>query len=254
MFLHRHQHWVYVWIPLITSFVWFGMLWAMLITWLAQGRPKYVSQDGKIAYISDIGADILKPLFITGASITGVGFFLCLVVERLLRHTGRLPPAMRRRETVFNYLSIFGSLAGAVGLILLAVYDTKRHTKAHRGFLLLFMLGVTISAIFTIIEYRWISENFRELRKLKIAYIAKAVITTILVLMAIAFAVALYKSTDTGAVLEWAIAFGFTFYLLTFFYDLRQTKHFRQGEYIRDRTRAETKDSMRQVQRRNPLG
>ena len=65
------------------------MLWAMLIVWLAQGRPKYASQDGSIAYISDVGADILKPLFIAGCSVTGVGFFLCLVVERYLRHSGR---------------------------------------------------------------------------------------------------------------------------------------------------------------------
>lgn len=36
------------------------MLWAMLIVWLAQGRPRYVSQEGSIAYISDIGASGLK--------------------------------------------------------------------------------------------------------------------------------------------------------------------------------------------------
>lgn len=61
----------------------------MLITWLAQGRPKYVSQDGSIAYISDVGADILKPLFVTGSAITGLSFFLSLTIERWLRHTGR---------------------------------------------------------------------------------------------------------------------------------------------------------------------
>ena len=84
-----HSHWYYVWIPIVTAFVWVGTLFAMLITWLAQGRPKYVSMDGNIAYISDIGADILKPLFITGCCITGVGFVLTLVVERWLRHGGR---------------------------------------------------------------------------------------------------------------------------------------------------------------------
>ena len=109
-----HQHWLYVWIPLVTAAVWFGeflinavmlaqlltnpvsvnakftgTLLAMLITWLAQGRPHYVSQDGSIAYISDVGADILKPLFVTGCSITAAGFFLSLVVERWLRHSGR---------------------------------------------------------------------------------------------------------------------------------------------------------------------
>ena len=61
----------------------------MLITWAAQGRPIYVSENGTIPFISDIGADILKPLFIAGGAITAVSFFLALLIERWLRHTGR---------------------------------------------------------------------------------------------------------------------------------------------------------------------
>jgi hypothetical protein len=61
----------------------------MIVTWAAQGRPIYSSENGTIPYISDIGADILKPLFIVGGSITAVCFFLSLVIERWLRHTGR---------------------------------------------------------------------------------------------------------------------------------------------------------------------
>lgn len=85
----RYHHWTYVWIPVASAAMWFSTLLAMLIVWLASGRPKYVSQEGSIAYISDVGADKLKPLFITGCAITGVGFFLTLVTGRLLRHTGR---------------------------------------------------------------------------------------------------------------------------------------------------------------------
>ena len=66
-----------------------GTLLSMLITWLATGRPQYVSQEGNIAYISDVGASYLKPLFIVGCSVTAVCFFLSLLVERWLRHTGR---------------------------------------------------------------------------------------------------------------------------------------------------------------------
>ena len=68
--------------------------------WLASGRPHYVSQDGTIAYISDVGADILKPLFVTGCCFTGIGFVLSLAAERWLRHSGRLAPTMRKRERV----------------------------------------------------------------------------------------------------------------------------------------------------------
>ena len=84
-----HAHWYYVWVPIITAFVWVGTLLAMLITWLAQRRPKYVTMDGTVAYISDVGADILKPLFVVGCCVTAVGFIITLVVERWLRHKGR---------------------------------------------------------------------------------------------------------------------------------------------------------------------
>lgn len=61
----------------------------MILTWVGTGTPHYVSEDGTIPYISDIGADILKPLFIAGCSVTAVCFVVSLVLERLLRHTGR---------------------------------------------------------------------------------------------------------------------------------------------------------------------
>ncbi|KAF8896588.1 Frag1/DRAM/Sfk1 [Infundibulicybe gibba] len=186
-------------------------------------------------YISDVGADILKPLFVTGCCITAVGFFLSLFIERWLRHSGRLIPNMRRRERVFGSLAVLGSFIGGAGLILLSIFDTKRHSTLHRLFLLIFMIGVALSAIFTIVEYRWISKDFLSVKKLKIAYIAKAIIAGILILLAIAFAVALYTKPDVGAVLEWTISFGFTFYLLTFYYDLRQSKGVHKGELNREK-------------------
>ncbi|KAG5354125.1 hypothetical protein C0989_007486 [Termitomyces sp. Mn162] len=145
---------------------------------------------------------------------------------------------MRKRELVFSCLAILGSFIGGLGLILLSIFDTERYTSAHRSFLLVFMVGVALSAIFTVVEYRWISHDFYEARKLKIAYIMKAIITGVLVILAIAFAVTLFRNTDVGAVLEWTIAFGFTFYILTFFYDLRQAKGVHKGQYKRSRIRA----------------
>ena len=148
-----------------------GTLLSMLITWLATGRPQYVSQEGNIAYISDVGASYLKPLFIVGCSVTAVCFFLSLLVERWLRHTGRyvgwvtycvlsnkiriidsLMPTMRRRELVLGVLAAISAFIGGAGLILLSVFDTAQYTTPHRVFLLVFMMGVSLSAIFTVVE------------------------------------------------------------------------------------------------------
>jgi len=226
----HHFHWFYVWIPILGAFIWFSTLLAMLITWFATGKPHYVSMDGRIPYISDIGADILKPLFIVGCCITAVSFFLTLFIERWLRHSGRLMPNMRTRERVFGSLAVLGAFIGGTGLILLSIFDTKRHVSLHRLFLLIFMVGVALSAIFSVVEYRWISKEFHYVRTLRLGYLAKAIIAGVLIVLAFAFGVALYKSTEAGAVLEWAISFGFTFYLLTFYYDLRQSKGVPKGE------------------------
>ena len=64
----------------------------------------------------------------------------------------RLLPNTRTREKVFSSLSILGAFIGGAALILLSVFDTKRHMVAHRLFLLIFVLGVSLSAIFTVIE------------------------------------------------------------------------------------------------------
>lgn len=124
----------------------------MIITWKAMGEPHYPSQVGSLPEISDIGASFLKPLFIAGASVTAVGFFLSLVFERWLRHSGRLLPNMRRRERVLSSLAIMGAFIGGCGLILLTIFDTLRHHALHRIFLLVFIVGVALSAIFTVLE------------------------------------------------------------------------------------------------------
>jgi hypothetical protein len=244
IFSHERHHWAYTWIPLFTAFIWFGTLVSMLITWAATGTPHYASMDGNIPYISDIGASYLKPLFVTGCCITAAGFVLCLLLERFLRNHGRLVDNFRRRERVFAWLAVLGSIIGGAGLILLSVFDTLRHPSLHRLFLLIFMVGVALSALFTIIEFRWINKDFQGgAPRLRTAYMMKGGIALTLIALAIAFGGTLYgkstASTDAAAVLEWTIAIGYTLYLLTFWYDLRLSKGRHRGELSADRLMAQ---------------
>jgi hypothetical protein len=88
---HEHHHWAYNWIPVFTAFIWFcklyiyvirgalsnqypAVLLSMLLTWVGTGTPHYVSMDGNIPYISDIGADFLKPWFVVACCITGMTY------------------------------------------------------------------------------------------------------------------------------------------------------------------------------------
>lgn len=90
-------------------------------------------------YISDVGAQGLKPLFITGCVITSVFFDLGFLSERWLRHRRRLLQNKGKLDKWLSVLAIIFSIFGAVGLILLSIFDTLRHPHQHNGFLVLFM-------------------------------------------------------------------------------------------------------------------
>ncbi|KAI5779493.1 Frag1/DRAM/Sfk1 family-domain-containing protein [Geopyxis carbonaria] len=212
------RHFPYWILPLIAVFIWFGMLWVMLIFWLATGRPKYASMAPvqTIAYISDVGADTLKPLFVTGATITGLFFFLALCAMR------RNHSLNRRLERTLDWASIAAGFMGAVSLLLLSVFDTRRYPTLHRLFLFLFMLGIVLSALFTTLEYRRLGNTFTDHPVLKISYRFKQAIVVVEVALSVAFGVTMFrKANNAAAIIEWLIAFLFTFYVLSFFFDLR---------------------------------
>lgn len=111
--------------------------------------------DGQtIAYISDVGAAKLKPLFIAASAVTTIFLDLSFLAARYLRHNGRLIPNVSIGEKVLDLLSIFFAIVGTAGLILLSIFDTRRHPKLHDIFLLLFIAGYLISAIFVCWEYQ----------------------------------------------------------------------------------------------------
>jgi len=207
----------------------------MLLTWAISGCPKYVSTQVTVVYISDVGASSLKPLFVVACCITGPGLVISLTIERLLRHDGRLPPELRRRERVFGRLAIVGAVVAMLGLACLSGFDLGQYPTTHMAFLLVFLIGVSLSAIFTVIEFRWLAHDFSEIEKLKRAYVAKAVIGLTLVVFGIVFGVTCYWAPNVGGVVEWSIAFGFTFYLLTFAYDLRMARVAEVSEVSKER-------------------
>lgn len=132
------------------------MLIAMLVVWNVEGKPRYASMDPNqtIAYISDVGAQGLKPLFITGSVITTIFLDLSFVSERWLRHRGRLVRNTSVIEKVLSGLSMLFALIGTVGLILLSIFDTLRHPQLHDIFLVLFIAGYVLSAVCICWEYQ----------------------------------------------------------------------------------------------------
>ncbi|KAF8604436.1 hypothetical protein BDV93DRAFT_471961 [Ceratobasidium sp. AG-I] len=252
----------HVWMfPVASAFMWCATLLAMMITWAATGKPIYPSQDGTIPYISDIGASYLKPLFVVGCVITGLGFFFTVLSERFLRMRGRLLPNFRRRGAVLGIISCICAFIAAAGLGLLSGFDTLRHPSLHRLFLLIFMLGTVLSAIATTIEFLALKREARHAAGLADAtdfsfnimrtaqgltgsYIAKLLLVAVEIALSVGFAVTMYAGkNNVAAILEWTISFVFVFYVLTFYFDLRPAAHAADGKYdvssVRDQLRAD---------------
>jgi hypothetical protein len=110
--------------------------------------------DQTIAYISDVGASELKPLFVAGCIITTIFLDLSFGSDRWLRHKGRLVPNTSRGEKILSALTIVFAMIGTVGLTFLSGFDTAHYPKLHDIFLLLFIGGYLISAIFICWEYQ----------------------------------------------------------------------------------------------------
>lgn len=133
------------------------MLLGLLLYWVVDTNSEhysYMDKDDSIAFISDIGASKLKPLFIAGSAVTTVFLNLSFAAERLLRHNGRLVPNTTVKEKVLSIISIIFAIVGMAGLILLSIFDTHHHHKLHDIFLFLFIAGYIISAIFICWEYQ----------------------------------------------------------------------------------------------------
>jgi len=214
------SYWVF---PVISAVVWAGMLIAMLITWSVEGKPHYASMSASqnIAYISDIGADVLKPLFIAGSCVTTIFLDAAFLSDRWLRHSGRLDRNTTTVEKVLSGFAIAFGAIGTAGLILLSIFDTLRHPRLHDVFLLLFIAGYVISAIFVCAEYQRLGIHYRQHRYLRISFWIKLFFILIEVAFAIVFVVTNFKgNTNVAAIFEWIVAFVFTFYILSFFVDL----------------------------------
>lgn len=259
--------WVF---PVISACMWVAMLIAMLVTWVRDGRPIYPcmlnadgSSDGQtVAYISDVGAYGAQPLFITGSVITVVFLDLALLAERWLRHSGQLVPNKGWFDKICSILSIFFSVAGALGLILLSIFDTAEYPHLHDGFLIMFIAGYLISAILICAEYLHMGLFYRpQHRILLVSFSIKLSFVIIEIALAIAFGICMESDDrakkNPGAIIEWVIAFVFTGYVLSFVIDLlpsvRTRRHLPQGEKRAAMSQSQTDDDVPQASLEEPL-
>ena len=194
----------------------------MLIYWLANSSPHYSSMEAnqQIAYISDVGATELKPLFIAGSCVTTIFLDASFAADRWLRHRGTLVPNTSMSEKILSALAILAAVVGTVGLICLSIFDTAHYPRMHDSFLAVFIIGYILSAIFLCAEFQRLGIKNRQHRVLRISFWVKLAFILVEIALAIVFGVCNKLARNVAAVTEWVIALVFTFWVLSFMIDL----------------------------------
>ncbi|KAF2445450.1 hypothetical protein P171DRAFT_520236 [Karstenula rhodostoma CBS 690.94] len=207
-------------LPCIAGTAWFLTLAVMLLTWVGRGCPRYPGQQNPyIAFISDIAAFQLKPLFLVGSVTTAVGYTGTMLAVHSARYDRRMYSFFDDaawKKTASVAATCAGVVAG-IGLVLLAVLDTFRFHAEHAVLLLVCFVGLAGSMVLTTVvwwEQAWKPTPFRGLR---IYCAASAVIVFLDAGMGFAF----YTLMQTeywrvSGVLEWAMAFTGATYLWAF--------------------------------------
>ncbi|KAI0024363.1 hypothetical protein F4780DRAFT_796208 [Xylariomycetidae sp. FL0641] len=253
------SYWIF---PVISGCMWLATLLGLLLHWeLDANRKHYASMQPTqtIAYISDVGASELKPLFVAGCIITTIFLDLSFLADRWLRHKGRLVPNTSTGEKVLSGLCIFFALVGTVGLTCLSGFDTLHYHTLHDIFLLLFIAGYLISAVFICWEYQRLGKKYRQHRVLRASFWVKLIFILVELCLAIAFAVANFRDAwNVAAILEWTVSFIFSFYIFSFMIDLYPAVATRNGRVaswtLRPMSSAQmTEEAMRERNNEPPL-
>ncbi|KAK8041148.1 Frag1/DRAM/Sfk1 family protein [Apiospora phragmitis] len=235
--------------------MWLATLLGLLIHWIVNThRVKYPSMQGDqtIAYISDVGAAELKPLFVTGCIITTIFLDLSFGADRWLRHRGRLVPNVSVTEKVLSGLTIFFAFIGTVGLTCLSGFDTAHYHTLHDIFLLLFIAGYLLSAVFICWEYQRLGIKYREHRVLRVSFWIKLAFIIIEFCLAVAFAATNFLGLyNKAAIIEWVIAFVFSFYVFSFFVDLWPARYTANGRGFKTTGMNASQREMEEVEQSN---
>jgi len=224
----------YWFIPLFAGCVWLGTLLAMIGRYVAIGSPHFSwMSDGQFRpYISDIGASPWGyPLFIAGSAVAVVAFNIAFVSERWLRHKGRLAKNYKAHEKILSAFAIIFAIIGAAGLILLTIFDERRHGRVHGAMLVVFIVGYWISAIFICAEYQRLGIRYREYSILALSFWIKLAFIFVELGLVIAFGVLNYqKRYNTASIFEWTVSAVYIFYIFSFIIDFLPATRTRNQE------------------------
>ncbi|CAO1622480.1 unnamed protein product [Sympodiomycopsis kandeliae] len=228
------HYWAFL-LPLITAALWLTDVVGLLGLWSRDGFPQYQPSNASFVFISNVGAAHLT-WFIIFSVLTGVFYIATVFAERYLRSARRIPGSVKRRQTIYDIVSVVLACLGALFLGLLSGFNAVDYSTVHWSCTLLFILCVGLSVLFQILELFSLSHwHNPEVRHLKWNAIFKAALLIFAFCVLITF-VGLYATcsgdaygppssrcdhiVSGAAAMEWICAFLLFFFFLSYTVDL----------------------------------
>ncbi|KAH3662005.1 hypothetical protein OGAPHI_006186 [Ogataea philodendri] len=219
-------------LPLLSVAAWWAMLIAMVVCWVAQGRPNYedlhVYMAHLIIYLSNVGATNLQGLFIAGAATMGVFFVWTMIEEMYLRSRRKrfLLPSFRRTATVLHVACIIFTFLSSLSIFLVSCLKDTKFSTAHYTFVALFIVLNLFWAICNISLYFIYWKHYPHFPWFKWSACLKLVWLILAIGLAIGYVVTMRVANFRGnqsklwgvsGVLEWTLCFwfGVVFFILS---------------------------------------
>ena len=114
----------------------------MITSWVSRGSKHFPEMEAnqQLAYISNVGAcGWGRPIFMGGSTATIGTFAVALIVERWLRHRGRLLHTSSRLMTFLSAMTAFCMVAGSCSLIFLTIFNVRDRPGVHYPLVSVFM-------------------------------------------------------------------------------------------------------------------
>ena len=211
-------------LPLICGTSWIITLLSLLIFWLAEGRPRYPGQINPVAFISDIGAFDLQPLFITGGIISSLTLTATIISVHYARRERRLSTQepgdeQPQFEKWVSILACVFDVAACPCRICITLFNNHAHPSLHHTFLFLTLAGTALSCIctaFVLWTEMW-EGPAKGSKLLRRSCVFSNSLLVVEVLLGSTFTGLIWTGQSKSAgFFEWAMAFVFTFYFWAF--------------------------------------
>lgn len=252
-------HGLFYVLPILTFASWTTAIVGLLGLWAHDRFVEYEVEEASVVFISDVGASH-KTFFIIFCCLTAAFYMMTTLAERHLRHKGKIPGSIRKKQTYLDIASVVCAFIGSIALIMLSIFDAFNHSNVHWSMTLIFVVFVALSVLFQVLQIYSLSHDYNRLATLKAMAILKTIILSFAIAGAIAFVVCYGicrgdalpgnnrcdKVVSAAAVCEWAIAFILDIFFLTYIIDLWPAHHYAKHGLSEDGTMVENKQLARE--------